>query len=189
MSSSLANRLRGIERIVTSLFDRVEQAIANLGLVGLAIMMVVITGNAVARYLFDSPITGTYEIVELYLMPMAIFLTAAYLQRNGGNINVDIVYDRLPDDVQLFIDLIGRVAALVIFTVIAFSAGTEFWSGYVQGLRSVGVISFPIYLSWLVMALGLFALAIRLVFQIVSNLAGAYRIVARYLSERAVPWR
>lgn len=183
LRGALTTRLRAVESAVSSGFDRVEQFIANLGLVGLAIMMVVITANAVSRYLFDNPITGTYELTELYLMPMAIFLTAAYLQRNGGNINVDILYDRLPDDAQLFVDLIGRVSALVIFSAIAYSAGTEFWSGYVQGLRSVGVISFPIYLSWFVMAVGLFALAVRLVFQIGSNLLGAYAIIAKYVAE------
>lgn len=154
-----------------SVFDKVEEAFLYGAMVALFVMMILTTGNAAGRYLYNDPIAGTYELTELYLMPMAIFLTAAHLQKEGGNINVDILYDRLPDTARTVIDLVGRILALVIFGMIAYKAGDEFWIGFVKGRMSVGVIEFPLYLSWLVMAAGLLVLAIRLLLQINSDIA------------------
>jgi len=145
-----------------------------MGLISLALIMIMTTGNAVARYLINDPISGTYELIELYLMPMVIFLYAARLERDDGNINVDILYTRLPDAAQGFIDLVGRVLALVIFGAISYIAGVKFWEGFIEGRTSVGVVEFPIYISWLIMAVGLLALAVRLVIKIRSYTAELY---------------
>jgi|GEM_PF-1980089 len=174
MNQSIKNSIYSGYNKFCNLYDYFESGIATLGLISLALIMVMTTGNAVARYVIDDPISGTYELIELYLMPMVIFLYAARLEKNNGNINVDILYTRLPDEVQSFINLIGRVLAFIIFGAISYIAGVKFWDGFIEGRTSVGVVEFPIYISWLIMAVGLFALAIRLVIEIRTNLVDLY---------------
>lgn len=169
MGQSLWGKVLKFRYYVLSASDRVEDGFLYSAMVALFVMMILTTGNAVGRYLYNEPIAGTYEFTELYLMPMAIFLTAAHLQREGGNINVDIIYDRLPETAQTVIDLVGRVLAVVIFVLIAYKAGDEFWIGFINGRVTIGVVAFPLYLSWFVMAVGLLALAVRLLVQIGSD--------------------
>lgn len=174
MEDLIKDGVRQVRSLIIFVFDTVENAFMFSALLSLFAMMILTTGNAVARYLYNDPISGSYELTELYLMPMAIFLTAAHLQRNDGNINVDILYDRLPSEGQTFVDLIGQILAVVVFAPIAYRTGLEFWIGYVEGRISVGVIEFPIYLSWLIMSVGLFALSIGLLLQIASNITEIY---------------
>lgn len=181
MEDSIRAVVRQIRREFSLAFERVEDGFTLAGFVALFVMMITTTGNAVARYLFNDPITGVYELTELYLMPMAIFLMAAHLQKVGGNINVDILYAKLPSVGQTLVDLVGRVLAAVIFGPIAVWAGRRFWTGYVSGGVTVGVIEFPIYLSWFIMAVGLLALGVRLLLQIKGDLVELYRATTAHL--------
>lgn len=178
MEDLVKERARQARSLTNFVFDKVEDVFLLAALLSLFVMMILTTGNAVARYLYNDPISGTYELTELYLMPMAIFLTAAHLQDNDGNINVDILYDRFPSEGQTLVDLLGRILAVVVFAPIAYRTGLEFWTGYVEGRISVGVVEFPIYLSWLIMSVGLFALSIRLLFQIASDVSDIYRSIS-----------
>lgn len=177
MNDTEKQRLNRITEIIYTIYDNSEGYVAIMGLLALALIMLLTTGNAVARYVIDDPINGTYEIIELYLMPMVIFLYAARLQKAGGNINVDILYGKFPEATQMFIDLLGRVLALVIFAAISYIAGVKFWEGLIAGRMSVGVIAFPIYLSWLIMAIGLLTLVVRLLYQIRKNIIDLYRLI------------
>lgn len=146
--------------------ERIENFFVIVGLVGLFLMMLLTTLNAGGRYLFNSPVPGVYETTELYLMPMAIFLVAASLQRDDGNINVDIAYQNFSDRTQTIIDLLSRIATMAIFGIIAWEAAKHAWDGYQRGWVTVGIVDFPIYLSWAIMAIGLTTFCIRLLFQI-----------------------
>lgn len=152
------------------LLEKVEDTFVNIGLVGLFVMMVLVSMNAVMRYLFASPVPGAIEITELYLMPMVIFLVAASLQRREGNVNVNLLKKRFRDEFKTLIDLFARGITLIIFFVIANSAGGRMWEAFNRGWKTIGVIEFPVYISWLIMTVGLLTFCIRLTLQIGGGL-------------------
>lgn len=86
-----------LNRIV-SVFIKVFAFIATAAL---ALAMLLTSADVILRYFFNSPIPGTYELVEL---TMGIFSPVAimYCVWKKEHISVDIIFDRLPKAVQHF---------------------------------------------------------------------------------------
>ncbi len=72
------------------LLDRLRVAQLRLASVALIIMMVATLADVSLRYLFNSPIRGTYELVEA-MMAVFVFngMSTAFLQRR--NIAIDLI--------------------------------------------------------------------------------------------------
>ena len=58
-------------------------------------MMLLTTADAAGRYLFNRPILAAYELTTNYLMVAVIFLALPYAYRQGANIRVTFLVDRL----------------------------------------------------------------------------------------------
>jgi len=158
---SLSAGANFLERVITY----IEKIFVYLGMFALFTMMVLITTNAVMRYLFASSFPGVIESTELYLMPMVVFLVASSLQEDDGNISVNIFQKKLPETLQILINLLAKFAALVIFGVISYMGFMYGWQGYQEGWITVGVIAFPEYWSWIIMGIGFGLFSFRVVLQ------------------------
>jgi TRAP-type C4-dicarboxylate transport system permease small subunit len=159
-----------------------EKFSVSLALIGLILMMIIVTGNATGRYLFDTAIPGSLLFTERFLMIMVIFLTMARLQAKGENINVDLLYRNFPDEIRSPVDLVGQVFGLLIFAMIVYETSIRAWEGFIGGHWTVGAISFPIYLSWAIVAIGSALLSLRLLIQIGGNLIFISRMLANKIS-------
>jgi TRAP-type C4-dicarboxylate transport system permease small subunit len=73
-----------------ALFDRLRVAQLRLASIALMIMMVVTLADVFMRYVFNSPIRGTYELVEAMLVIFVFHgMSTAFLQRR--NIAIDLI--------------------------------------------------------------------------------------------------
>jgi TRAP-type C4-dicarboxylate transport system permease small subunit len=97
---------------------RIEKGLLYLGMVALFAMMCLTTADAVWRYLFNSPITGAYEITEKYLMLTCIFLGMSFTYRGAGLIRVTILMDRMPKSVKIPINHLAQVFSIVYCAVL-----------------------------------------------------------------------
>ena len=80
-------------------------------------MMVMTTLDVFLRYVFNSPITGNYELQPLLLIGV-VFLAAASIQAKRGHISLDLITSHLPkspqSSIRLFSDLFFLFFAAVI---------------------------------------------------------------------------
>ena len=76
--------LDGCERVLT-----VVAVAATFG------MMLLTTVDAGGRYLFNRPILLAFELTTNYLMVAAVFLALPHAYRQGANIRVTFLVDRL----------------------------------------------------------------------------------------------
>ena len=103
--------------------DRAETALTLGAVAATFVMMVLTTADAVGRYVFNRPILVAYELTTNYLMVAAVFLAMPYAYREGANIRVTFLADRLRGPIRLAVDYIVQVAstlycvALVVATV------------------------------------------------------------------------
>ena len=66
------------------LLGRIEAVFEYIAIGLLATMMLLVSMDAAGRYLFLSPILGTHEFVETYLMVGVVWLGMAQIQAAGG---------------------------------------------------------------------------------------------------------
>jgi TRAP-type mannitol/chloroaromatic compound transport system permease small subunit len=90
---------------------------------GLALVLVV-GGNVLLRYVFNSGSIALQELEWHLVSPIALFGMAFGL-RHGAHVRVDFVYDRMSPRVQSFVDLIaallmGAVAVVIVSVAIPY---------------------------------------------------------------------
>ena len=76
------------------IFERIEAVFCTIGAVALALMAVVLGCGIFSRYLFNSPLPGVYDIVQLLLV-WVVFLSLSYTQREKRHIRVEIILSKL----------------------------------------------------------------------------------------------
>lgn len=85
-------------------------------------------GQIVLRTVFNTPVTGYIDLVELSMASMA-FLGAAYCQRLGAHIRMELLIGRLEGRALWALEAFGLLVALFII-------GTLVWFGWGHFIRS-----------------------------------------------------
>ena len=121
----------------------------------LIIMMFIIVGNAMGRYLFNSPIPGSFAITEEYLMVGLIFLSIGYVQSIDGNVTVRVIAEtKLSMRTRRYIKIVFYILTAVIFAYIAYLTGGVAYDRLMSGARLAGIIRLPTAPSWAAVAFG-----------------------------------
>jgi TRAP-type C4-dicarboxylate transport system permease small subunit len=76
-------------------------------------MMLLTTADAFGRYLLNRPILAAYELTTNYLMVAAIFLAMPYAYRQGANIRVTFLVERLRGKVRFAIDYAVQIVSIL----------------------------------------------------------------------------
>ena len=96
--------------------ERATLWLAQLGSLGLALMMFLTLGDVIGRA-FNVPITGAVEVTEL-IMGLMIYLGVGYTTFLKGHIRVDILISNFSARAQGILDTITGIIALIITALI-----------------------------------------------------------------------
>ena len=77
--------------MIDKALERVTTLVAWVGGAALILMMLHIAAEVVARYIFNSPLHGTVEIVSAYYMVAVVFFPVANIERLKSPKLVEIV--------------------------------------------------------------------------------------------------
>ena len=140
------------------LINVVEKVLTFLAAMACFVLMLLTTGDTVARYIFNKPITGAFEISTNYLMVALVFLAIGYSYFEGVHVRVDFLANRLPKQLKLLVNhLVQGVSVLCIAVLVV--ASTQ------QALRvasSHTVMSsleiIPMWPAYLIVPVGFFSM-------------------------------
>ena len=124
--------------------------------------------QVLGRTLFDRPISGYIDFVELSMATFA-FLGIAYCQREGGHVRMDMFVRMARGRLQWAMELFGTLLALVI-------VGVLIWYGYDHFLRAWRLgdstidAELPVWPSKLLVPIAFALLWLRLLVQLVAYL-------------------
>lgn len=149
----------------------IEDTIGKLAAGIMFLMMVLLTVNSVLRYFFTRPLTGVIQFTELYLMVGAIFLYFPVLQREDGNISVNMFMRRFGDQTNEVRDLCYLLVVLVLFLTLSNAFYVKALDLTVRGATLQG-LGYPVYVSWWLAFAGTLLLSTRIIFQIIDIVLG-----------------
>jgi TRAP-type C4-dicarboxylate transport system permease small subunit len=161
------------------MIGRISHIIAHIlvviAAVALFAMMLHVTADVVGKYVFNSPIPGTAEVVASYYMVAAVFLPLAWVEITEGSIIVELVYDLFGN----------RAKTLVLFLATALSAlfyGGLAWLSWFPAINAwqigeivEGTWRVVIWPTKFLLPIGLALACLVMVLRAVEIAAGRYR--------------
>jgi TRAP-type C4-dicarboxylate transport system permease small subunit len=138
--------------------------------------------QVLGRRLFDAPMTGYIDFVELSIATFA-FLGVAYCQRVGGHVRMDMFVRMAKGRFHWALETFGTVIALFIIAVLIWFGFDHFLRAYQLGDSTIDA-EIPVWPSKLVVPVAFAVLWLRLLLQ----LAGYARMWRNPLAEQvAIP--
>jgi TRAP-type C4-dicarboxylate transport system permease small subunit len=128
-------------------------------------MMFLGTADVIGRYVFNSPITGTYEISQV-LMAGVVLLGWAYTMKTGGHVRVELLICRLPSRPRAIIDFVMMLLSLAIFIMIMWRS-TLLALQYMEEHRVLQTLNIPVYPFFFLVPVGAFFLCLEIIIQMI----------------------
>ena len=138
-----------------------ERSLVWLAVLASATMMLLTSGDALARYLFNAPIIGAYEITEKYLMPASIFLGFSWAYRGGVFIRVTFLIDRLPTALKRAADYMAWGISLACCAVFVYTTLQQAIRA-LSDTTSLSTVSVPLGPAYLIAPIGFFVLCVMM---------------------------
>jgi TRAP-type C4-dicarboxylate transport system permease small subunit len=154
------------------IIGRLSSVMGAVSIAGVFIIMMIIVVDVFLRFLLNSPIQGSYEIVERCMF-CTIFATFAYAQTEKAHIRIDLVVGMFPEKLHMFADFIFLALSAGIVSAIAYAAilqaQTSMSSNYITS-----VLSIPLYPFYWLEFVCMLVFAVTLLYDALKNLIAIF---------------
>jgi C4-dicarboxylate transporter DctQ subunit len=142
-------------------YHGLEKALNYLAATFLFSLMLLACAEVVARKLFNSPIHGQADLVEISIPTMGFF-GLAYCQRMAGHVRMEIVINQLKGRAHWLFEFISNFATIIICALMIYGTYNHFLRAYEIGDSTMDV-ELPIWPPKLIIVLGFCILFGRLI--------------------------
>ena len=153
------------------LIDRLNERIGHTVYWMVLAAVLVSSGNAVVRYLFNYSSNGWLEL-QWYLYSSFFLIGAGYTLLRNEHVRIDIIVSRQSARTRAWIDLLGGIFFLLpmalIITALAWPVFTESYALHETSPSANGLLRWPVKLM---MPVGFFLLALQGVSEIIKRAA------------------
>lgn len=123
-------------------------------------MMLLVIANAASRFVFNTPVSGAFELTES-MLTVLIFLSFALTQYEGGHIQVVLLTQRMPRAWQKVSSLFALGLGAVFFAWCTNAAWGYTVQSFVINEQQWGTVRYPLYPIKFMVFFGLLLLAIQ----------------------------
>ena len=153
-----------------TVFNRIVDAFAWIAGALLIFQVVSVSADVTVRYFFGVSVRWVIVLNEWSLLFIA-FLGAAWLQRQGGHVRLDILISRFGPRSRFAADLFALLLGIIVCGVLVWYGGKVTWAKFITNEYDFFKIDdVPIYIILIVIPLGSLAFLIQL-------LLDAYRLL------------
>jgi TRAP-type C4-dicarboxylate transport system permease small subunit len=153
-------RIKGWVESLSGIMDK-------MAAIAVVLTMLVIVANIIMRSVFRNPLTGIMDYVMI-LTAVTIALALASCAVQNGHIAVDLVIEKLPVRVRNVIDTFTNLTSFVFWSLAAI-----FMLDYANNMAITGTMfpttQIPFAPVLVVIAAGIFALAVVLLYQLMDT--------------------
>jgi TRAP-type C4-dicarboxylate transport system permease small subunit len=124
--------------------------------------MVILSADAVLRYLVHEPLQWAFDVVSAYLMVAAPYFALAETFRRGDHICIGVLRAMMPRRWKVVAGVVGALPAIVVFSIIAYGGAVNAIDSYRDREFLPGYLAWAMWPSYLPIALGAALLVLRL---------------------------
>ncbi|MCK9230971.1 MAG: TRAP transporter small permease [Syntrophales bacterium] len=156
-----------IERVAAA-YKTFAITLSWISVITIFIMIFSTTIDATARFLFNNPIPGMFELNEVILV-ICVFMGATWTQIERGHIRVEVFLMKSSARKQYILNTISWFVALIFAAILCYQTYMGFLDSYSVREFRWGSIQMPIWWAKGLVPLGLLLLMIQLIFDIIME--------------------
>ena len=147
----------------------ISRVLIAIGATILAMMMFLTALDVCLRYIFNSPLSGAFELVE-YMMAVVVPFCIVYCAEERGHVAVELILAKFPKKIQTVVDVFTTLAAIAFTVIMAWQNFLYIGEVYDSNLTS-SVLLIPAYPFVVRVALGISAFALMLLVHLVDMIS------------------
>jgi TRAP-type C4-dicarboxylate transport system permease small subunit len=137
----------------------------------IVVTSVIVCYGVVMRYFFSSPIDWGLEM-SIFLLIIATFMSAGYTQLQRAHVAIEVLDHVLTPRANRWRYLVGDVLSLVFCAVLTWNSWEFFHEAFQDGRVTGSTWGPRLWIPYIFMAIGMTALSLQLLVQIVDTLVG-----------------
>lgn len=141
--------------------NKAENVLVGLSTLSLFLMCIIITADALSRFLFNKPLLIAYNLTEIYLIPLVVFFTMSYAAREGAHIRVTFFEERCSPAARKVFLYFRNIVAVLFFSLITYRTAILTYHGWVNNELVTGIYNWPLYIAYAFVPIGSFVMVIR----------------------------
>jgi TRAP-type C4-dicarboxylate transport system permease small subunit len=156
-------------RTTDAVLRRLERTLVVVAAAMLFLIMVIVTVDVALRYLFNSPLAWSYDLISLYLMVGLFFFALSDTLHNNGHVSVDILHHYMPARARHAAELVGYGCMIFVFAMIFYMSTVRTWTSFHGGDVLAGNIPWPTWLSTIAVPIGSGLIFLRVLFRFIGH--------------------
>jgi TRAP-type C4-dicarboxylate transport system permease small subunit len=150
--------------------DLIEKIGLAVAVICVALIMFIVSYDAISRYALHAPLPWASELITYYLMIAATYFAIAATFQQGDHISIDLFRGMMPRRLRAQLDVVWSLLAAVIFSIITYGTWSEMLHSWQSSEFLPGYITWPAWLSYLPIVIGSLLVTLRLVAHALSLL-------------------
>ena len=149
------------------LFVRLNDWLAQASAILIALMMLTVVYDVLARLIFRAPTLWVIDINE-YLLVYATFVPAAWILLRDSHVKVELVVERLGPRGRHVMDLVSNLAGIFYCVILAWQGTLVAWQAYVGDYRFSTALAAPQWPIFAIIPLGSAWLGLAFLFKLLT---------------------
>lgn len=150
--------------------EGVERLFHILSSLFLLSMTLLISFDAIGRYLFHRPIIGVLEVTEHFLMVGIVFLAMGHVYKAGKHVRVEFLSKHLPPSLIRPLWIGFDLIAFILYLLIAVQAWEQTRTAFRLNQFTSGAVAFPLFPAYFIVVAGAGLLCVRLLLSIAAQM-------------------
>jgi TRAP-type C4-dicarboxylate transport system permease small subunit len=142
--------------------DFIDGALVAVGALMLFALMCVVVADVSLRYLFNSPLHWSYDVISNYLMPGVFFLAVSHTLKAHSHVAVDILHNYVKPTTRYVFELVCSVLAVPAFAICAWKSAGVTLADFESGVVATSGLPIPTWSVSFFLPLGFGLLTLRL---------------------------
>jgi len=143
-------------------FDRLLYGMGFSAAMLLFLLVLLIGASVFSRKLFNEPMAWTIEIGE-YSLVLIVFLSLAWVLKEGGHIKVDFLFDRFKPRTKVLVEAISHGLGAITWLTIGFYAALNSVIQMQRNVFLIKTLSVPMWVMLVIISAGSLILGIQLI--------------------------
>ena len=150
-----------------------ERVLAVIAIVSIAVIMILVSADAFARYALNRPLAWASEFTAFYLMATATYFMIATTLRHNDHININVFRTVIPKRMLAATDILWSVLTAGVFILIAYGSSKNILDAYAGRNFMPGYFKWPVWLSHLPILVGTASMVLSLALNVILIATGA----------------